>query len=308
MTLGDWAAVKRFLAKLPEAEGKAAYKRLVQALPNAPGPGRGRRPRRCCHPAESRPRRGHGEGRGLGTRDAMPPQLAQFQERNAFTNQDVIALAGAAPHGLDDDLIAGLGQVLRLAMEKGEAIEDFVARLRAEGEQPAKEAALSRRQAAKLLIAAGHAVEAGDFLPTPDEAEAGNDREALNLLSRHYLALHAKEKKAALLEEAWKVTQAVLAVGAVDQEQKDEALTRAVELAPKVRDELGRAWLEQSFTDRPERGMEIIAAIGAAVSKGLQTHPMDADFRKKSLELQKTAVEALLAAAPGTGRRLAAPA
>src|SRR5262249_30783648 len=150
-----------------------------------------------------------------------------------------------------------------------------------------------------LLIAAGQAVEAGDFLPAPEQAEAGNDREALNLLSRHYLAPHAREKKAAPLEDARKVTQAGPAPRAPDPEPKGQALTRAVELAPKVRDELGRAWLEQSFTERPGRGMEIIAAIGAEVSKGLQTHPMDADFRKKSLELQKTAVDALLAAAPG---------
>ena len=65
-------------------------------------------------------------------------------------------------------------------------------------------------------MAAGQAVEAGPFLPTVEEAETADDREALNLLSRHYLALHAREPKAEHLERAWAVTQAVLAVGEVD--------------------------------------------------------------------------------------------
>ncbi len=157
---------------------------------------------------------------------------------------------------------------------------------------------MTRRQAAQLLMAAGQAVEAGSFLPTVEEAETANDREALNLLSRHYLALHAREPKDEHLERAWAVTQAVLAVGEVAKGEKEEALKRAVELAPKVREDLGQTWLEESFTERPERGMEILAAIGAATAQGLQSQPMNPEFRRKSLELQQTAVEALLKAAP----------
>ena len=51
----------------------------------------------------------------------------------------------------------------------------------------------------------------GDFLPDLDQAVADKDHEALNLLSRYHLAEYAKEQKVTLLEEAWKVTQAVLA-------------------------------------------------------------------------------------------------
>ena len=48
--------------------------------------------------------------------------------------------------------------------------------------------------------------------------------------------------------------------------------------------------------------MEIIAAIGAESTQGLQTHAFDAEFRLKSLELQKLAVEALLQKAPERGK------
>ena len=37
VTLGDWPAVKAFLAKLPKEEGKAAYEQLIQGLSNPPG-------------------------------------------------------------------------------------------------------------------------------------------------------------------------------------------------------------------------------------------------------------------------------
>ena len=84
-----------------------------------------------------------------------------------------------------------------------------------------------------------------------------------------------------------------------------EAVQRAVELAPKIKEELGLAWLEQSFTKHPERGMDILATIGGLVSQGMQTQPMNLDYRLQELKLQKTAVEALLKAAPerGTGWR-----
>ncbi len=74
---------------------------------------------------------------------------------------------------------------------------------------------------------------------------------------------------------------------------RDEALTRAVELAPKVRKELGQQWLDDSFRNRQERGKELLSAIGSATSNNLASHPNDSEYRKKGLELQKTAVEAL---------------
>ena len=76
---------------------------------------------------------------------------------------------------------------------------------------------------------------------------------------------------------------------------REEALKRAVELAPKIRKELGRQWLDDSFQHRPERGKEILMAIGSATSGNLASHPQDSDYRKNGLELQKTAVNALLA-------------
>ncbi|MFL5332123.1 MAG: hypothetical protein ACJ8H8_02860, partial [Geminicoccaceae bacterium] len=104
VTRGEWPAVRDFLAKLPEAESKAAYERLIQALPSPPAG------------AAAAP---------------MPQNGPQFQEKNAFSNGDVMALAGIAPHGLDDDLIAGLGTILRMALDQGNTVADCLERLKA---------------------------------------------------------------------------------------------------------------------------------------------------------------------------------
>ena len=303
VTLGDWPAVKRFLAKLPQEEGKAAYEQLIASLSNMPSM-QGNMQIQMQQQMQMQMQMNMGMPYGMNPSNAPPPQ--QFMmERNVFSNPDILALAGLAPNGLDDERSNGLGRILRLALDGGNVVEDFVTRLRAALKLPPNEAPLTRRQAAKVLFAADCPVQTGEFLPQPEKAEADNDREALNLLARHYLALFDLEKKAADLERAWKVTQAVLAIGKVDRVQKDEAMRRAVELTPKIHEALGRAWLEESFTRRPERGMEIIAAIGADSTQGLQTRPFDADYRQKSLDLQKLAVDALLKKAPQLGKHWA---
>ena len=305
VTIGDWAGVKAFLKKLPEDEGKAAYEQLIQGLGSPPvAQGNMQMQQMQMQQMQMQMQMQMNMGMSFGAGGTAPPNPQQFMmEKNSLTNQDVIELARVAPHGVDDERASGLGRILRAAIDSGSVVEDFLSRLRAALKLPEGEAPLSERQAAKLLIAADCLIEAGDFLPTPEKAEAGNDREALNLLARHYLAVHARDKKTVYLERAWQVTQAALAAGKIEPAQKDEAMRRAVELTPKIRDALGRAWLEESFTRRPERGMEIIAAIGSASAQGLQTRAFDVDFRLKSLALQKLAVEALLAKAPQLAKK-----
>ncbi|WP_165229120.1 hypothetical protein [Aquisphaera insulae] len=287
VTLGDWPAVKTFLALLPKDDGKALYAQLLQSLANGQNGG----------PGMMQPQQTMMNGQMVMM---MPQQIAM--EKNVFSSRDILGLAAAAPGGLEKEALDPIGQILRQSFDQGNAVEDFIARAREELKKPTSSAALNERQAAKLLFAANAPVEAGTFLPPPEKAVKDDDREALNLLARHYLALHDRDKKPAQLEQAWKVTQEALATGKVDRDQKDEAVRRAVELAPKVKEGLGRDWIEKSFTERPDRGMEILAAIGSATSQGLQSHAFDTEFRTKSIELQKLAVEALLRVAPGRAK------
>lgn len=267
VTLGRWSAVGDFLKTLAGKDAKAAYEHFLRAVLNAP-------------PEQNQ---------------RVPPQLL---EKNRFGFDDALALAGLSPEGFTDQHVPMLAPIVQRAVEGGCVVEELVRLLGVEVKKPAAEQRLDQREAALLLAAVGLETELGAFLPSAKDAEAKNDREALNLLARHALAMYAKEKHNKYLETAWTVTQAALAKGDVGEKEKAEALRRAVDLAPKVREDLGPAWLADSFTNRPERGMEIVATIGAQVARGFQERSQDADYRSKGLRLQKTAVDALLSVAP----------
>lgn len=267
VTLGRWHKVGEFFQTLPEKERKGAYEHFLTVLPR--------------HPNKPPSR--------------LPPNL---QEKNRYSFADVLAIAGLAPGGFDKQQSKKLAPIVRRALDDGSVPEELVRLLEIEVQKPAEQRRLDRREAALLLAALKMEGELGVFLPTASEAEANDDREALNLLARHALARFAKDQHRKWLEVAWQVTQAALKKGDVDKAQKEEALRRAVELAPKVREDLGPAWLAESFTKRPQRGMEIIATIGGQVAQGFSAKGQDPDFRATGLRLQKTAVEALLATAP----------
>lgn len=268
VTLSRWNEVAAFFAGLDEKERAGAFEHFVKTLPRYP----------------------------QTPEDQRVPQ--NLQEKNRFSFEEALILAGMWPGGFDKKNAGVLAPLVRRAIEDGGVVEECVRLLAVEINKPAEQQRVDRREAAMLLAAIGQEVELGAFLPTADEAEKENDREALNLLARYDLAMFAKEQRNSWLEGAWRVTQAVLAKGEVEEAEKQQALLRAVDLAPKVKKELGPAWLEASFTQQPDRGMEIIATIGTESARGFAQRAQDTEYRAKVLQLQKTAVEALLAAAP----------
>jgi hypothetical protein len=187
---------------------------------------------------------------------------------------------------------------LREAIAGGTLPEVAVARLKAEVANPEGQAPLTRRQVARLLINSSLPEYAGEFLPSAEQAQKDADLEALNLLSRHFLALHSKEEKSGNLEKAWAAVQTILTVPGGSREEKEEGLLRAVELAPRLKEELGQEWLNASFTKNPERGMEILSTLGTLVARGLSTRPHQTDVRLNALKLTKTATDALMKVAP----------
>jgi hypothetical protein len=284
VALGEWRAVKDFFAKLPADEAKAGFKHLLQAL------------------ATDRPMQGGGMPGGMDPEmmmqmQQMHPVVMQYLEKNKFTADDVVGIAKATPVPLVKEQITSLGQIVRQAIAGGTVVEHIVGRFKSASVESKDTVAFTPRQAAAMLIAADQAAEAGVFLPPLERAIAERDSEALNMLALHLLALHAKEKKIARLEQAWSAIQAILTTPKADRGELAEALKRAVELAPKLREELGQAWLEQSFTKDPQRGMDILTTLGSTAAQAIQRQPRDQDGRFKTLQLQKTAVEALLRAA-----------
>jgi hypothetical protein len=273
VTVGAWERVKAYVAALPEADGKRAHAHLVQSLLQMHQP----------QPPVFKP----GE---VVEHVQLTPQMI---EQNLVVPQDVLGLADASPAPLEADTLVTLAALLRKSTERGHRLEDFLSALKAGtarlgGEDPAR-----RRAAARLLIEAGRGGDAASFLPDP---EAAREAVELNLLARHFLSKHDAEPKVQWLERAWKASQAALALSEAPAAEREEALERALDLAPRLDEKLGLAWLERSFTDEPERGIEILATIGGIASR--ERHKADAAWRARKLALQKTAVEALLAAAP----------
>ncbi len=127
------------------------------------------------------------------------------------------------------------------------------------------------------------------------------------LADPHFLALNRTSKKVQDLENAWAALQASLTIGDAKAEIHDEAIRRAVELARRIRAILGQAWLEDSFTKHIDRGREILSALGARTSQGIQNSPQQSAGRLGELKLQKLAVEALLRAAPERAKQWREP-
>ena len=323
VTLGQWQAARNRLAGFPPRLAMAAYDRMIQTLQT---------------PRESRmmpvmvPVEEEGVDRFFfGPR--FTQQTYEFGERNLFTLADLLGLLQATPGDFKRDQVEPLGAIVRQGLDGGLVTEELVTRLRQEIDRdPATakrvmEAAdrvreaerrtdsqdkantqtraktvpmgLTARWVCRILDAADLDVELEPFLPSLDQAREADDREAFNLWAKLGLARFAQTGRIVDLEAAWEATQSALAVGEIADDQKADALTRAVDLATKVREELGRSWLVESFTKRPERGREILVAIGRGVAQALLSEEAsDPDARLKRLELQKKAVEILLESAP----------
>ena len=235
-------------------------------------------------------------GGGMGGGMEGNPQMAAFRQSQIIHPGDVLALADLCPGDLDQPALDKLSPLLRTARSRGERFEEMLALLekgtpRLGGTDPAK-----RLLAAKLLLTADAAVEAGPFLTTLEEALAASDADRLNLLSRHFLGQQAKDGQPIWLERAWQATQAVLALPGAELAKRQEALRRAMDLAPRVQASLGEKWLVESFTTEPARGLEILAAIGNVISRDRMN--FQAATRQSNLEMQHRVVTSLLQAAP----------
>ena len=287
LTLGEWSEVGDYIAtKFAEDDRKKAYLHLLRGL-LIPPPVK-------PEPAAAIP---------VLTGQPQQPRQPRLPELQFLDLNDIVGLADASPIALDRELIQLLAPLLSQAFARGDFIDDLLVTLRSGTKRLGGDDPERKRAAARLLIAVNRAAEAGEFLPAPEQAIADQNLEGLSLLALYYVALFEKEKKQESLEQAWQMTQAELGAKKLSHEQKEEALERALDLAPKIREELGREWLTDSFTKNPERGIEILGTVGTITARN--QNDFDPQVRLKKLELQATAVDALLKSAPDRAKEWA---
>lgn len=274
VTLARWSEVGAFLKALDEAEQKSVYSQLLASL--VAGPPNQRKTR---------------SGQIIG-------------ERNVIRARDVIELAELCPvEKLEDSYVALLGSLVNLCQVEGQAKYIFLDTLTAHVNGPAEGRKIDKRIAARILFAANRIEQSREFLPTVEEAVKENDTEALDVLTDVFMRLYSSEQEKSLLEQSWNAAQALLAYDETEQKRREKALRHCVKLVPMVRAELGDAWLADSFTSEPERGMEILAAIGGASARSMHELMSNTTERLAVLKLQQTAVGSLLKTAADKATR-----
>lgn len=279
VTLGNWAEVRSYLQSLTGPEYRAAYKQMLRSL------------------ASTQMSQAEMQAQNTGR-----PVLPQTMEKNLFYTEDLIQLVSLVPDKLDKDHLRNLTSILKQSLASGNAPETVVEKLKQETTKQEDKRLIDARQVSKLLVDSDLSIYLKDFLPAPEQAVQSKDIEALNLLARYYIARHAQEPKSQHLEEAWKVTLQAMSISEGDQEEKLDALKRAVEYAPRVKEELGQKWLDESFTTNTERGKQILSTLGTYIAQGMLRHPQDATLRLKELQLQGSAIAALFKSAPDRAR------
>ncbi|MCH2061428.1 MAG: hypothetical protein MK183_12455 [Verrucomicrobiales bacterium] len=216
----------------------------------------------------------------------------KFAEKQFLSPGDVVSLADACPGELDSrTVLPKLGRLLKASITAGHFPNVIVEILNSGSDRLGGTADNDKRHnAARLLMAAGLPVEAGLFLPGENQPSS----QALDLLAGYHVAMHAKTKEKKHLSAAWQATQSALMHPEVNEDGKGTALARAVELVPKIEENLGKEWLGKSFTGDAIRGREVLATIGSMTSRGLAERVSTERLRR--LTLQRTAVLALLEA------------
>ena len=268
VTRGDWPAVKVFLARLPAGRRQGR----IRAIDPEPEQHAGHAGQHADANADAMQQMQMNMGMPFGMNTPNAPMPQQFMmERNVFTNQDIFALAqvrsprpgrrAARRPGPDPPPVAGFGQ-------RGRGLRRQAAG-RVETSRP-QEAPLTERQAAKVLFG-GRLHGRGRRVPArrPRRPRPTTTARPSTCSPATTWPCTPATRRPCTSSRPGRSRRRPWPTGKVDRAQKDEAIRRAVELTPKIREALGRTWLEESFTQRPERGMEIIAAIGADIAAGL---------------------------------------
>ncbi|MEZ6065603.1 MAG: hypothetical protein R3B90_07790 [Planctomycetaceae bacterium] len=266
VTLGEWGQVREYFATLKKSESRAGYQQMVTSLAATP-------------------------------EQPAAPGLAPG-EVNRISLDDLIGIANASPVELDQEATQRLIPLLQMTIQQGTARDDIVARFRHEVAKPAEEQSLSQHQVIWLLAGVSLLEDLDEFLPTFEEALAEEDAEVLLLLAKSKGREYAQEGKPVLLEEAWERLLPIRGFDSAKLKFKAEALQMMLAMVPKLRDELGAAWLATSFETDPALGMEIIATTGSRNANALLSQMHQPAERLNDLKVQQAVVNALLSKAP----------
>ncbi|MEM9410593.1 MAG: hypothetical protein AAGA30_05740 [Planctomycetota bacterium] len=231
--------------------------------------------------------------------DQLPPAaLAQLKAR--ATSQTTPNSSNSTP-GENPNHIAALALLINNSKSAGHDFSEFLKKLQTGTRHFGGHDRLKQLTAADLLIKSGFSDEVEQFLPKLNLEETKNDLPALKLWSQLAFKLHAEKQIAQWLEKAWRVNQWIVAIDGVEKVDREFALSNLVKLSSKIDPDIGIAWMNESFSDEPERGMVILTNLGTKSSDMARKAALfDAGTRLDLLTLQNEAVEKLIHVSPTT--------
>lgn len=285
VTLGNWTEVQTKLAAMSPQSAKQVFEHILNSFAAMPG--------EDMQSAGMDPRmQARMSNRARAMQAGQMPQMAGVGP-NYLTPDDVVGIADLAPEKFSDEQLQRLAHVLRNPIQNGFELGPVVKRLQSGsrwlgGVEPEK-----RLAAAKLFLLAEQPQWAAAFLPEHSAIDR-TDIEVLETCAQRYDMLHQEDGKPAWLEQAWELHQAIVQAEKATAQQRATALEKLVVLAPKVKKEIGQAWLDASFRDKEQIGRLILSLLGTKTAVGMSEMPYDASGRTEWLRLQTKAVDSLL--------------
>ena len=153
--------------------------------------------------------------------------------------------------------------------------------------------------AADLFLKSAMLDEVEQFLPPLADAIKEEDVISLKMWSQLALSKYRTKQIAKWLSSAWEANMALSANEKSEQAERDAAMANLIELSPKIDREIGEKWLDESFSQSPQRGMKILTNLGTKSSTmARKAASISESERLKLLRLQNGAVEKLLKISP----------
>ncbi len=209
--------------------------------------------------------------------------------------EEVLALGDACPGEMADWQLDVLSQLLKNAAGgygKGQLLAQIKTGTRRFGAQDDAR----RQRTVRLLVGAGLALEAHEYLPSLDDARRRGDARIIYAHGRYYLDLvtsgRTGEQEGAHLAKAWDLLGEVSLMSSADATLRKEAMKHGIDLLTRIPPAQATEWLIQVFASEAlgPAALEVVALH--AVS--FRDKKIDAAQKAAGLATMKAAVDTLL--------------
>ncbi len=334
VVLGNWGSVKTFLAALDEAEANKVYAHLLRSLatvPRKPGaqPARGQQPPKpylspedILRLADAAPSKIRIKTKKDQTKTdnvaakvtstaipavmtvpagvTLPPEAIQaLQARSGGLANAPNATAATKSAKHDYDHIPALATLIRNSKTAGHDFGAFYKRIKKGTRHFGGDDPIKQLTAADLFMKSGMTEYVAEFLPDLKDETSKTNLPALKIWSRLALAMYSKKRVADWQLKAWKINQWIIGIKDIVKADKDAALSNLISLSSKIDQETGVQWMNESFTQQPERGQTILANLGSKSADMANNAAQNSErSRLDLLRLQNETVEKLIGIAP----------